>query len=280
MIYVLFTYPGQDHLPIEPLLRIVSQGAYNPLKNVCQCSWREDIDADSISMLTTVLKTHYIFANIPWRKEKHSAHEFAQSFKAMTFIADEKIITQGEDGDNFYVIESGYVDIVKNGKKIVTLGPLDAFGELALVGKCRRNASCIAISRVRCWALDVESFLHLVEMNDVGNSKTATAIRRQLLESGTDVTHINSGRWGKLKAAGRMRVALVAARRRRQSSVDSSSTNVLEDKDEDVKVSSPPSSPTGGLQVPLSLSSVREVQSSRNSTTTRSRRRNRRGSVA
>jgi len=129
VIYVLFTYPGQDHLQIEPLLRIVSQAGYNPLKNQCQCSWREDINADSVAMLTTILKTHYIFANIPWRKEKHSAHEFAQSFKAMTFIADDKIITQGENGDNFYVIESGYVDIVKNGKKIVTLGPLDAFGK-------------------------------------------------------------------------------------------------------------------------------------------------------
>ncbi len=296
VIYVLFTYPGQDHLPVEPLLRIVSQGEYNPLKNMCQCGWREDINADSIAMLTTILKTHYIFANIPWRKEKHSAHGFAQSFKAMTFIANDNIITQGEDGDNFYVIESGYVDIVKSGKKIVTLGPLDAFGELALVGKCRRNASCIAISRVRCWALGVKEFLHLVEMNDVGNSKTAAAIRRQLLESGADVSHISGGRWSKLKAAGRMRGALVAARRRRQSSAHITSPTTsksIEEQEQEGKnkeddssgscSSSPKSSPLPPRRLVTHGSLIttgRRDSNIEQADTKRKRRINRRGSVA
>lgn len=236
VFYVLFTWPSQETggVDVERLLRIVDQGEYNPLKNTCLCSWRgNEINAESVNMLTTILKTHYIFANIPWRKEKHSAHEFAQSFKAMTFKTDDFIITQGEDGDNFYVIESGYVDIVKNGKKIVTIGPLDAFGELALVGKCHRNASCIAISRVRCWALGVEDFLRLVDLNDVGSGKAAAAIRRQLLESGADVSHIAQGRWAKLKAAGRMRGALMKARRR-QSAIHVTRSSVV-DVDRDIE---------------------------------------------
>ena len=149
------------------------------------------------------------------------------------------------------------------------------------MGKCGRNASCIAISRVRCWALGVDAFLHLVEMNDVGNSKTAAAIRRQLLESGADVSHISSGRWSKLKAAGRMRGALVAARRRRQSAVtgsssssssSSSSKNTEEEREfkdkkkEEKKIGNSATIPVE-LRVPRSLSTTREITTSDSSST-------------
>ena len=73
------------------------------------------------------------------------------------------IIKQGDDGDNFYVIESGCIDVYiasKEGPKLVnsyTNG--DSFGELAIMYNAPRAATCVATNGpVKLWALDRVSF--------------------------------------------------------------------------------------------------------------------------
>lgn len=56
----------------------------------------------------------------------------------------EKVITQGEEGDNFYFIEKGNFVVNKDSKDIVTLGPGDTFGQLALMYGSPRAASVIS----------------------------------------------------------------------------------------------------------------------------------------
>jgi len=43
------------------------------------------------------------------------------------------IIEQGDDGDNFYVIDSGEVDVYVNGNHMTTISDGGSFGELALI---------------------------------------------------------------------------------------------------------------------------------------------------
>ncbi len=73
------------------------------------------------------------------------------------------IIRQGdEDGDKFYCIDSGVVDIFINEgeerKLVKTCEAGDSFGELALLYGAPRAASCIANGDVRLWTLDRISF--------------------------------------------------------------------------------------------------------------------------
>ncbi|KAK1749254.1 putative cAMP-dependent protein kinase regulatory subunit [Skeletonema marinoi] len=73
------------------------------------------------------------------------------------------IIRQGdEDGDKFYCIDSGVVDIFINDgeerKLVKTCQAGDSFGELALLYGAPRAASCIASGDVRLWTLDRISF--------------------------------------------------------------------------------------------------------------------------
>lgn len=73
------------------------------------------------------------------------------------------LITQGEQGDNFYVVDEGNFDVyVQRGGnppgKVCEYGPGDLFGELALMYNAPRQATVKATSAGKLWALDRESF--------------------------------------------------------------------------------------------------------------------------
>ena len=80
---------------------------------------------------------------------------------------EEEVIQQGDDGDNFYVIETGTYDVyVKSGekgrKKVHTFVNSGSFGELALMYNCPRNATIVAKSQGILWALDQAVFRRIV----------------------------------------------------------------------------------------------------------------------
>ncbi|VIO86691.1 Uncharacterized protein BM_BM5277 [Brugia malayi] len=68
---------------------------------------------------------------------------------------NETIIEQGEEGDNFYVIDSGEVDVFVNGEYALSIKEGGSFGELALIYGTPRAATVVAKSDVvKCWAID------------------------------------------------------------------------------------------------------------------------------
>src|SRR5215470_10645420 len=54
------------------------------------------------------------------------------------------IISEGETGHEFFVILEGTARISRHGRKIASIGPGAAFGELALLEKAPRNATIVA----------------------------------------------------------------------------------------------------------------------------------------
>ncbi len=69
-------------------------------------------------------------------------------------VSDSRRLTpEGASGYNFYVIESGTVDVVRSDERIAQLGPGDYFGEMALMGDGRRVADVIATSPMVVFAM-------------------------------------------------------------------------------------------------------------------------------
>ena len=75
---------------------------------------------------------------------------------------DEVSIEQGDDGDNFYVIESGVYDIYVSGSNVGQYDNKGQFGELALMYNMPRAATIKAKTKGRLWALDRQTFKRIV----------------------------------------------------------------------------------------------------------------------
>ena len=72
----------------------------------------------------------------------------------------EVIIKQGDDGDNFYIIDSGEVEVLVNDKVVVCINEGGSFGELALIYGTPRAATVRASEKgdVKLWGIDRDSY--------------------------------------------------------------------------------------------------------------------------
>ncbi|HYJ60876.1 MAG TPA: cyclic nucleotide-binding domain-containing protein [Actinomycetota bacterium] len=91
----------------------------------------------------------------------------------------ELVITQGEPGDRFYVIESGQTDVIRDDEVITTLGAGAFFGELALLNDAPRNASVVTRTPTQVFTLDKDGFDRIVA-DDLGTARPDEQRRRDM----------------------------------------------------------------------------------------------------
>jgi len=84
------------------------------------------------------------------------------------FSAGTTIISQGDQGDSFYFIQSGAVQVVLESgggrrESIAVLGPQEGFGEMALLSGEPRSATIITVKDTTVWRLTREAWNELIE---------------------------------------------------------------------------------------------------------------------
>ncbi|XP_023932346.1 cAMP-dependent protein kinase type II regulatory subunit isoform X2 [Lingula anatina] len=84
---------------------------------------------------------------------------------------NEHVIDQGDDGDNFYVIDSGTYDIYVDDNLVGAYENQGSFGELALMYNMPRAATIIATSAGSIWAMDRHTFRRIVLKNAFNKRK-------------------------------------------------------------------------------------------------------------
>ena len=108
---------------------------------------------------------------------------------AVEFGAGDPVIRQGERGEHFYVVESGRLDVTVDGQRRPSLGPGDAFGEIALMYDLPRTASITAVTDARLWMLDRETFLAAITRSrraEVAATRVADVRLNATRETGAD----------------------------------------------------------------------------------------------
>jgi HEAT repeat protein len=92
--------------------------------------------------------------------------------------AGEVVFEQGDEGDAFYVVVQGAIEISRGGTHLALLGPREGFGEMAILDRETRSATATAAEDTTLLRLDRDSFDRVVEQNPV----VARGIYRVLTE--------------------------------------------------------------------------------------------------
>jgi cAMP-dependent protein kinase regulator len=94
-----------------------------------------------------------------WERSK-----IADALETLKFPAGTVIITEGEPGDSFYLLEEGEAQAFKSGNPspVMEYKKGDFFGELALLNDAPRAASVIAKTDVKVATLDKPAFQRLL----------------------------------------------------------------------------------------------------------------------
>ena len=93
------------------------------------------------------------------------------------------MVTEGQGGAGFFIIESGTAHVSVEGKEVRTLGAGDHFGEIALITDSIRTATITAETDLNCYGLTIWEFRPLVESNAAIAWKLLQNVARQLSEA-------------------------------------------------------------------------------------------------
>jgi MFS family permease len=76
--------------------------------------------------------------------------------------AGQDVIRQGDDGDHFYVIDTGEADVLADGRLVATIGAGQGFGEIALLRDTTRTTTVSARTELRLYTLERVGFIAAV----------------------------------------------------------------------------------------------------------------------
>ena len=128
-----------------------------------------------------LLRSLRLFAALP----PPQLEGLARSLEPLTAEPGEAIVTQGEEGDRYYAIASGELEVTVNDARVNELGRGEGFGEIALLHGVKRTATVRALTQVSLYALEGEVFLEVLTGHpaddDDGCERSRTSSRADTL---------------------------------------------------------------------------------------------------
>ncbi|MDQ1617171.1 MAG: hypothetical protein QOJ60_3110 [Actinomycetota bacterium] len=124
---------------------------------------------------TAVLQAVPLFKALGRPTLEHLARQLVRVDAA----AGSAVITTGEAGDRFFIVESGELEAQVDGHAASTMGPGDCFGEIALLNDTPRTATVVARTDSHLLAMERADFLAAVSGDlDLRSRAEALAARR------------------------------------------------------------------------------------------------------
>jgi len=121
-------------------------------------------------------------ANVPLfsRCSKRELAQIGRLADEMELPAGTVAVREGAYGQEFFVLESGTVEVSKQGKVVATLGPGDFFGEIALLHNAPRTATVTAKTPVEALVVSHRDFSSLLATSPQIQSKILQALAERL----------------------------------------------------------------------------------------------------
>jgi len=117
-------------------------------------------DFKTMASLSKAIAKNVLFSHL----DENERSDIFDAMFPVSAIPGEVIIQQGDEGDNFYIIDTGEVEVYVNGEKVLTIGEGASFGELALIYGTPRAATVKAStsSDVKLWGIDRDSYRRIL----------------------------------------------------------------------------------------------------------------------
>lgn len=114
---------------------------------------------EEMERILSVVSTNILFRDL----DQRLLRELCDAVFPVQHAAGSQIIKQGDEGDNFYIVDSGECEVfvAKSGsepKSMMMAGVGMSFGDLALMYNSPRAATVIARTDVKLWAIDRTTF--------------------------------------------------------------------------------------------------------------------------
>merc|ERR1711862_370556 len=84
-------------------------------------------DYKTMASLSKAIAKNVLFSHL----DENERSDIFDAMFPVSAIPGEIIINQGDEGDNFYIIDQGEVEVYVNGEKVLNIGEGGSFGELA-----------------------------------------------------------------------------------------------------------------------------------------------------
>ena len=91
-----------------------------------------------------------------------------------------QLVHQGHVAYEFFVIQQGTADVIRDGEKIAELGPGDFFGEIGMMETERRTADVVATSPMFLVVLHARDFTKIEDELPTVSDRIRSAVRARL----------------------------------------------------------------------------------------------------
>ena len=92
-----------------------------------------------------------------------------------------ELVRQGEFAYEFFVIEEGTAEVLRDGERIAELGPGDFLGEMGIVGKVVRNATVVTTSPARVIVMTEQALRSMASTNPAVADRITAAVEERCL---------------------------------------------------------------------------------------------------
>jgi cAMP-dependent protein kinase regulator len=99
--------------------------------------------------------------------DAYERSQLADALRSESFDNGQTIVSQGEVGNKFYIIEEGEAVAKKNGVEVMSYAVGDYFGELALIRNQPRAATVTCKGNAKMLSIDKGSFHRLLKVDDL-----------------------------------------------------------------------------------------------------------------
>lgn len=114
--------------------------------------------AETPADVLELIRSHPIFAPL----SPPALEQLAASAETVDIAPGSTVFRQGDEGDRFYLVRSGELELAVDGKHARVLGPGEGFGEIALIRNVPRTGTVTARTASSLLALERDEFIAAV----------------------------------------------------------------------------------------------------------------------